>query len=102
MTAHVSLLAELDDAISQASDDRRRRTLRRVTDLFAGNAELYSTEQIRIFEEVIRRLAADIEIAARAELSSRLAPINAAPAKIIRELAIDEAIEVAGPVLAHS
>ncbi len=41
----------------------------------------------------------EIEIKARAELSSHLAPVNNAPVKVLRKLANDDDIAVAGPVL---
>ena len=62
----------------------------------------YSDDQIWIFGEVIGRLAEEIEVAARAQLSKRLAPIDHAPTKVINTLAFDDLIEVAGPVLRQS
>jgi uncharacterized protein (DUF2336 family) len=47
-------------------------------------------------------LAAEIEEDARITLAAQLAPIPNAPQKVINRLAIDEVIEVAWPVLAHS
>jgi uncharacterized protein (DUF2336 family) len=61
-----------------------------------------SQEQIALFDDVIGRLAAQIEVVARAELSARLAPIAHAPPKVIEALALDENIAVAGPVLTQS
>ena len=46
------------------------------------------------------RLIAEIEVKARAELSHRLAPVGNAPAEVVRRLANDDDIAVAGPVLA--
>lgn len=102
MSASASLIVELEEAIARGDIKRRLTTLTRITDLFAGRANVYSAEQIALFDEVIVRLAADIETQARAELARRLAPVETAPAKIIRHLAHDDAIEVAGPVLAQS
>jgi uncharacterized protein (DUF2336 family) len=48
------------------------------------------------------KAVAYIEGATRAELSARLAPIASAPAGVIRSLACDDDIAVAGPVLRHS
>jgi uncharacterized protein (DUF2336 family) len=97
-----SLIAEVENAISSGSSDKRIETLRRVTDLFMVGAESYSDNQVDVFDDVISRLADRIETKARAELANRLAPVKNAPATIVRALARDEAIEVAGPILAQS
>ena len=49
--------------------------------------------------EVFGLLIEEIEIKARAELSNRLAPVSNAPVKVLRRLANDDDIAVAGPVL---
>lgn len=102
MLAQQSLIAELEEAISSGSIDRRVETLRRICDLFLTGAPMYSDEQVDLFDDVIGRLAATIETQARAELSNFLAPIANAPVRLVKTLAADDAIEVAGPVLAHS
>jgi uncharacterized protein (DUF2336 family) len=96
-----TLIPELETVISHASSHKRIETLRRVTDLFLGGGR-YSDAQVGLFDEVMLRLASDIEAAARAELSRRIAPLENAPASVIRMLAHDEEISVAGPVLAAS
>lgn len=102
MTAYGSLIKELEDAISCTTAQRRTETLSRVTDLFIAAAGQYSDDQIALFDDVIGKLAAEIEVKARAKLAVRLAPLANAPTKVIHALAADEAAEVAGPVLARS
>jgi uncharacterized protein (DUF2336 family) len=51
---------------------------------------------------VIERLADEIEVEARAQLSQRLARIDSAPLNVIHKLAFDDEIAVAGPVLRES
>ena len=102
MTAQNSLIRELEDALSQGSAERREKTLRRVTDLFVFGSSHFSGDHIAVFDGVFSHLVADIEQSARAALADRLAAIPNAPPKVIRKLAFDDAIEVAGPVLAQS
>jgi uncharacterized protein (DUF2336 family) len=102
MIAQQSLIIELEDAISSGSVDRRIETLRRVTDLFLTGAPMYSDEQVALFDDVIGRLARMIETKVLAELSNRLAPVANAPVNVIKTLAADDHIEVAGPVLSES
>jgi uncharacterized protein (DUF2336 family) len=100
--AQRSLIAEVENAIASGSSEKRVETLRRVTDLFMVSAENYSEDQVDVFDDVISRLAERIEIRARAELANRLAPVRNAPAMVVRKLARDESIEVAGPLLSQS
>ena len=97
-----SLLDELVSPVAGATAKHRHKIIDRVTDLFAAGSRSYSDEQISLFDDVLRRLAADIEIKARAKLAHRLAVIDNAPPVLIRSLAFDDAIEVAEPVLIYS
>jgi uncharacterized protein (DUF2336 family) len=102
MQAQASLLRELEESIRVGDHDQRVTTLRRVTDLFVHRAEQYDAEQVALFDNVIIRLAAEIEKTALSELSGRLAPLNNAPPEVIGKLARDDSIEVAGPILTQS
>ncbi len=102
MAAYGSLINDLENAIASGSAERRTQTLWRITDLFITGAGQYSQEQVALFDEVISRLAAEIEVKARAKLATRLAPVAGAPPKLMRTLAFDEVPEVATPVLAQS
>ena len=97
-----NLLDELQATLSHGTVARRVEALRRVTDLFLNNAVDYSDEQIALFDDVFQCLMLHIEISAKALLSNRLAPVDTAPPLTIRALALDDIIEVAGPVLTQS
>ena len=97
-----SLLDDLVSPVTGATAKHRLKIIDRVADLFAAGSRSYSNEQISLFDDVLRRLAADIEVKARAKLAHRLAVIDNAPPVLIRSLAFDDAIEVAEPVLIHS
>src|ERR1700693_356047 len=97
-----AIVDELESALKVGPTDRRMEVLRRITDLFVHNARSFTEEQIALFDEVMGRLVKEIENLAIVELSRRLAPIPNAPAGIIRRLAWDDAVEVAGPILATS
>lgn len=102
MADRESLILELEEAIERGSAEKRVESLRRVTDLFTRRADVLSERHIELFDDVILRLAREIETKARAELARRLAPIDNAPPNTIRDLAHDDAIEVAAPVLLRS
>lgn len=97
-----SLIHELEDAMQSGSSAKRVATLRRITDLFVDSADELEDEQIALFDDVLSRLIEEIGSRARAELSNRMAPIANAPSNLIRRLAKDDGIEVAGPVLSLS
>jgi uncharacterized protein (DUF2336 family) len=97
-----SLIVELEEAVHSHSAEKRVETLRRVTDLFLGEADRLNDEQIGVFDDVLGQLIQRIETRALAELSSRLAPIHSAPIDVIRRLARHDEIAVAGPVLSES
>ena len=100
MTETKSFLTDLEDAVSRGTAESCLQALWHATDiLIAGQ---YSEDQIWTFGEVIGRLADDIETAARVQLANKLAPSNNAPIEIIKKLAFDNSIDVAGPVLRQS
>jgi len=102
MSQAASVIDELEDALAAGSSDRRTEILRRVTDLFLGNAEAFNREQVGLFDDVLAHLIKQVEITALAELGTKLAPVGNAPDGIIRTLAHHDEITVAGPVLAQS
>ncbi len=97
-----NLLDELQSTLAHGTVARRVETLRRVTDLFINGAVDYSDEQISLFDDVFQCLIQHIELSAKALLANRLAPVDTAPPQTIRTLALDDVIEVAGPVLTQS
>ena len=97
-----SLIEDLERALASSDEAHRVAMLTQVTDLFFAGASRYSAEQVKLFDEVLAKLAAAIEPMARAKLAARLAPARNAPAGVVRKLAFDDSIDVAGPVLRHS
>ena len=97
-----SAIDALIEAVATGDVKERLRVLQRVTDLFVAGSRGYSDRQIALFDDVLQRLAAEIETKARAKLAHRLANVSAAPPQIVRKLAFDDEIEVAAPVLVHS
>lgn len=100
--ASQSLVDELETAIAGSDIGRRAQILRRVADLFASASGKFSKEQTALFDDVMQQLVDEIETSARARFAGYLAQSPAAPPRILRQLALDDAIDVAGPVLARS
>jgi uncharacterized protein (DUF2336 family) len=102
MTQTTTLIDDLERALTGGNKAQRAEMLTRITDLFFAGASRYSADQVGLFDEVIGKLAAAIEPMARAKLAARLAPARNAPIGVVRKLAFDDDIEVAGPVLRQS
>lgn len=94
-----SLLPELEDVVQHGSAEKRAETLRKITTLFLDGATQFSSEHVALFDDVIGYLIEEIEAKALAELSRRLAPVPNAPEGVVRTLAENDDIAIAGPVL---
>ena len=97
-----SLIAELDTALVGASDSWRSAILRRISDLYFSSAELYTGDQVTVFDTVMCRLNKNIDRSLLAELSERLAQMHNTPIKFVGALARHSDIAVSGPLLAQA
>ena len=102
MSAPASLIPELEEVIQRGSPARRAETLKRITAFFLDGASRFNDDHVSLFDHVFSRLIAEIEAKARTELSHRLAPVGNAPVEVLRRLAHDDDIAIAGPVLEQS
>jgi uncharacterized protein (DUF2336 family) len=111
LNAAFSIVNEVETAINAGSAEKRLETIKRVTDLFLTSAGSFDSEQIRLFDAVLERLVKTIEIRAiadvsariaLAEMSSQLATTAQSPPSVVRRLAKNDEIAIAGPVLRES
>jgi uncharacterized protein (DUF2336 family) len=102
MPASASLIPELEEAIGRASPERRAETLKQITSLFLDGASRFNEDHVRLFDDVFSRLLGEMESRSRAELSNRLAPVGKAPLAVVRRLAHDDDVAIAGPMLTQS
>jgi uncharacterized protein (DUF2336 family) len=99
MSAQPAIIDELEGLIARKDIGGRAEALRRVTDLFVSGSATFSADQIALFDEVMGQLAREIDASARAAFGCRLAPLPDAPPGVLRELALDDEIAVAEPIL---
>lgn len=97
--AAASLIPHLEQVVTHGSPEKRAATLRQITTLFLDGAEQFSDQHVELFDDVIGYLIEEIETQALAELARRLAPVPNAPRDVVRTLAHNDDIAVAGPVL---
>ena len=106
-----SIADEVEAAINAGSAEKHLETIKRVTDLFLLSADNCNGEQIELFGDVLERLIKTIELraiaevsvrVALAEMSTQLASVSKAPPAVVRLLARNDEIAIAGPVLTES
>ncbi len=97
-----TLVAELDGVLRTSTDAQRQSMLERVTDLFFCSVEMYSEEHVAVFDDVLSRLIEKADRPTLLDLSTRLARLDNAPAKVIDRLARHDDIAIAGVVLNES
>lgn len=97
---------EISGALMQVLCNRslgeRSRVVRQVADLFLTYNSSCPADQVDLFDSVIMRMIGEVDQAVRVYLSERFASIDNAPCEVVKNLANDDAIAVAGPVLTQS
>src|SRR5215813_11042389 len=94
--------AALADSLSSRSVQERGRVLRRTADLFLSNLGGYSDQQVELFDGVMLKLLEHVDREVREYLANRFAALDDGPRGVVRHLANDDAIDVAGPILQQS
>ncbi|MCG6207378.1 DUF2336 domain-containing protein [Rhodopseudomonas sp. HC1] len=102
MSPAPSLQPELDDVVSSGSLERRADAVRRIADLFVQRAAQFGHAHVDLFDGVLLRLVPDVDVEIRGELARRFCSLGNAPPQLIAQLAQDEDIGIAGPLLRRS
>ncbi len=102
MTTAPSLIPELDDIVRRGDPQRRADAARRVSELFLQGAANFRADHVDLFDGVLTSLVPHAEIAARADLAERLSVLANAPRGLVGQLAHDDEIAIAGPLLRRS
>ena len=98
MASH-PLIEQLETAFAGKDISGRADALRRIADLFTSGSGRYSDEQIGLFDDVMSSLIAHVDVAARSSFGISLMAAEDAPRNTLHALALDDSIEVAGPIL---
>ncbi|KRR16344.1 hypothetical protein CQ14_15755 [Bradyrhizobium lablabi] len=102
MTISPSLIPELDDIVSRGDPKRRADAMRRISELFLQGAASFRADHVDLFDGVLTSLVPHAEIEARAELAERLSTLANAPRGLVGQLAHEDEIAIAGPLLRRS
>lgn len=102
MPHSASVIKEVEGAFISGTPERRDDMMLRVTDLFLTAPAALTSEQASLFDNIVQSLTVHLERRSLVALSMRLAGSANAPTQLVQRLASDDAIEVAGPLLAGS
>src|SRR3954468_10658868 len=102
MTTAATLIPELDDIVRRGDPKRRAEAARRISELFLQGAANFGSGHIDLFDGVLTSLVPHTELAARADLAERLSLLANAPRGLVGQLAHEDEIAIAGPLLRRS
>jgi uncharacterized protein (DUF2336 family) len=97
-----SLIPGLDDIVKNGDPKRRADAARKISELFLDNAARFGPAHVDLFDGILTGLVPHTEIAARADLAERLSLLGNAPPALVGQLAREDEIRVAGPLLRRS
>ena len=92
----------LDEIVRRGDPKRLAEVTRGITDLFMQGHANFQPEHVDLFDRLLTGIAPRTEILARADLAERISGITNAPPMLIGQLAREDDISIAGPVLRRS
>ena len=102
MTVATSLIPGLDEIIKHGDPNRRAEAARRIAELYFEAVATLRPDHVDLFDGALINLVPDTEIASRVELAERLSVIVNAPRGLVGQLAREDEILIAGPLLRRS
>jgi uncharacterized protein (DUF2336 family) len=102
MTIARSLIPELEEIVRHGDPKRRSEAARRIAELFLQGAANFRSDHVDLFDGILVDLVPHTEIGARADLAERLSILANAPRVLVGQLAREDEISIAGPLLRRS
>src|SRR5882757_2129064 len=102
MATATALIPELDEIVRSGDPKRRAEAARRISELFLQGAAHFRADHVAVFDGVLTSLVPDTELAARIDLAERLSLLVNAPRTLVGQLAHEDEIAIAGPLLRRS
>jgi uncharacterized protein (DUF2336 family) len=102
MTVATSLIPGLDEIVRHGDPKRCAEAARRITELYLQGAAKFRPDHVDLFDGVLIDLVPHTETASRADLAERLSILANAPKRLVGQLAREDEILIAGPLLRRS
>lgn len=102
MVLATSLIPGLDEIVRGDDPKRRADAARQIAELFFQGAGSFKPEHVEFFDMVLVGLVPRTESNVRADIAERLSSVANAPRVLVGELAREDEIMIAGPLLRHS
>ena len=102
MTSLPRLIPGLDEIVRHGDPKRRAEAARRIAELFLQGAANFRSDHVDLFDGVLIGLVPHTELATRADLAERLSVLANAPRALVGQLAREDEISIAGPLLRRS
>ena len=102
MTVATSLFPDLDDIVKRGDPKRLAKVSRGITDLFVQGSAIFQPSHVELFDLILSGIVPQTDFSARAEIAERIAAIANGPRTLISQLAREDNIAIAGPVLRRS
>ena len=102
MTTAAALIPGLDEIVKNGDPKRRAEAARRISELFFEAAAKLRADHVQLFDGVLTDLVPYAEIAMRSDLAERLSNLGNAPRALVGQLARENEISIAGPLLRRS
>src|SRR5258708_30909674 len=102
MTVATSLIPGFDEIVRHGDPKRLAEAARRITELFLMGAANLRADHVELFDGVLIDLVPHAELAARVDLAERLSVLANAPRTLVGQLAREDEILIAGPLLRRS
>src|SRR5690348_16954732 len=102
MAFATSLIPGLDQLVKGDDPKRRADAARRIADLFFEGASGFAPEHVEFFDGILLGLVPGTELTVRADIAEQLAAVANAPRNLVGQLAREDEIVIAGPLLRRS
>src|ERR1700759_3299907 len=102
MAVAPSLIPGLEEIVKNGDPQRRAEAARRISELFLAGPATLKPNHVDLFDGILIDLVPHAEIAARTDLAERLSLLANAPRTLVGQLAREDEISIAGPLLRRS
>jgi len=99
MTAATALIPGLDDIVRHGDPKRRGDVALRIAQLFLQDPARFGTDSIELFDGILTGLLPSAEVQSKIDLAERFATLSNAPRGLIGQLARENEVAIASPVL---